>query len=382
MWISNTSIRQPVFTTMVISALVVFGLVSYRSLGIDLFPKVDFPIVTITAVLPGADPETVETDVTEHIEEAVNTISGVKTLRSTSSEGVSIVVIEFELERDVDQAAQDVRDKVSSIRRILPDDLEEPVIEKLDPDASPILALALAGNKPVKEITTFAKDVVKDRLERVNGVGSIEIVGGREREVRVWLSADRLAAYGLAVDDVTRALQVENMEIPGGRIELPDTELVVRTRGRIRTPADFGDIVVAQRRLRPDLRARPRLGGGRGRGRAQPVAAERRARGVAARPPAVGHQRRGGGRGAQGRHRRGAGGPAARLHDDHRERQLGVHRAVGGGGAVPPDGGRSLRGAGHLLLPAERDQHGHLGHRDPHVDHRHVHAHRRCSASR
>ncbi len=251
MWISNTSIRQPVFTTMVISALIVFGLVAYRSLGIDLFPKIDFPIVTITAILPGADPETVETDVTEHIEEAVNTISGVKTLRSTSSEGVSIVVIEFELERDVDQAAQDVRDKVSSIRRILPDDLEEPVIEKLDPDASPILALALAGNKPVKEITTFAKDVVKDRLERVNGVGSIEIVGGREREVRVWLSADRLAAYGLAVDDVTRALQLENMEIPGGRIELADTEFVVRTRGRIQTPADFGDIVVAQRASGP-----------------------------------------------------------------------------------------------------------------------------------
>jgi HAE1 family hydrophobic/amphiphilic exporter-1 len=251
MWISNTSIRQPVFTTMVISALVVFGLVAYRGLGIDLFPKVDFPIVTVTSILPGADPETVETDVTEHVEEAINTISGVKTLRSTSSEGVSIVVVEFELERPVDQAAQDVRDKVSSIRRLLPDDLEEPVIEKLDPDSSPILVLALAGNRPVGEITTFAKDVVKDRLERVSGVGSIEIVGGREREIRVWLSADRLAAYGLAVDDVTRALQMENLEIPGGRIELPDRELVVRTRGRIRTPADFGDIVVAQRPTGP-----------------------------------------------------------------------------------------------------------------------------------
>jgi len=247
MWISNTSIRQPVFTTMVISALVVFGVVAYRGLGIDLFPKVDFPIVTVTAVLPGADPETVETDVTEHLEEAINTISGVKTLRSTSSEGVAIVVIEFELEREVDVAAQDVRDKVSAIRRILPTDLEEPVIEKLDPDSSPIMAVALSGDRAARELTTFAKDVVKERLERVSGVGSIEIVGGREREIRVWLSADRLAAYGMAVDDVTRALTAENLEIPGGRIETPSREFVVRTRGRIERPADFGDIVVAQR---------------------------------------------------------------------------------------------------------------------------------------
>ncbi len=251
MWISNTSIRQPVFTTMVISALIVFGLVSYRALGIDLFPKVDFPIVTVTAILPGADPETVETDVTERIEEALNTIGGVKTLRSTSSEGVSIVVVEFELERDVEAAAQDVRDRIASIRRLLPEDLQDPVVEKLDPDASPILALALAGDKPVRDLTTFARDVVKDRLERVAGVGSIEVVGGREREVRVWLSADRLAAYNLAVDDVTRALQTENLEVPGGRIETTAQEFVVRTRGRIETPGDFADIVVAQRQTGP-----------------------------------------------------------------------------------------------------------------------------------
>ena len=251
MWVSNTSIRRPVFATMVISALIVFGLVSYRALGIDLFPKVDFPIVTVTAVLPGADPETMETDVTERLEEALNTIGGVKTLRSTSSEGVSIIVIEFDLERVVDAAAQDVRDKVSSTRRLLPTDVQEPVIEKLDPDAAPIIAVALAGARPIREITDYAKNVVKDRLERVSGVGSVEIVGGREREIRVWLSADRLAAYGLAVDDVTRSLQMENLEIPGGRIEMPATELVVRTRGRIQRPSDFADIIVAQRASGP-----------------------------------------------------------------------------------------------------------------------------------
>ncbi len=251
MFLSNTSIRQPVFTTMIISALIVFGLVSYSRLGVDLFPKVDFPIITVTTLLPGADPETVETDVSERLEEGLNTLSGIKTLRSQSSESVSMVFIEFELERDIDAAAQDVRDKVSSIRRLLPDDVEEPVIEKLDPDAAPIMAVALAAARPIAELTTYADDVVKERLERVSGVGSVEIVGGRKREIRAWLSADRLSAYGLTVDEVTRALQSENLELPGGRIETPGSELVVRTRGRIQRPEDFGDVLVAQRPTGP-----------------------------------------------------------------------------------------------------------------------------------
>ena len=251
MWISNTSIRQPVFTTMVIAALVVFGLISYGRLGVDLFPRIDFPIITVTTLLPGADPETMETDVTERLEEALNTLSGIRSLRSQSSESVSRVFVEFELDRDVDAGAQDVRDKVSSIRRLLPADIEEPVIEKLDPDAAPIMAIALAGQVPVRDLTTFADDVVKERLERVGGVGSVDIIGGREREVRVWIDASRLAAYSLAVDDVVRALQAENLEVPGGRIETADRELVVRTRGRLRRPADFGDIVVAERPAAP-----------------------------------------------------------------------------------------------------------------------------------
>jgi len=246
MWLSNTSIRQPVFTTMVIAAIVVFGVIAYRSLDVDMFPKVDFPIVTVTTLLPGADPETVETDVTERLEEALNTLSGIRILRSESGEGISVVIIEFELDREVDAAAQDVRDRVLSIRRLLPADIEEPVIEKLDPDAQPILALALSGNRPILELTRFADDVVKERLERVRGVGSVEIVGGRDREVRIWIRADRLSAYGLAVDDITRAIPTENLEIPGGRLDTGPTELVVRTRGRITRPDQFGDVIVAR----------------------------------------------------------------------------------------------------------------------------------------
>ncbi|MBI2835233.1 MAG: efflux RND transporter permease subunit [Acidobacteria bacterium] len=251
MWISNTSIKQPVFTTMVIAALAVFGLVSYNRLGVDLFPKIDFPVITVTTLLPGADPETVESDVTERLEEALNTLSGIKSLRSQSSESVSLLVIEFELDRNVDAAAQDVRDKVSAIRRMLPADVEEPVIEKLDPDAAPIIAVALAGHVPVRDLTTYADEIVKERLERVSGVGSVEIVGGREREIRIWIHADRLAAYGLAVDSLLRALQAENLEVPGGRIETGMRELVVRTRGRIQRPEDFGAVLVAERSTGP-----------------------------------------------------------------------------------------------------------------------------------
>ena len=251
MWISSTSIRQPVFTTMVISAIVVFGLVAYNGLGVDLFPKVDFPVVTVTTILPGADPETVETDVTERLEESLNTISGIKSLRSQSSESVSIVIVEFELERDVDEAAQDVRDKVSNIRRDLPDDVEPPVIQKMDPDAAPIMAVALSGARSIRELTEYADDVVKERLERVNGVGSVEVIGGREREIRVWISMDRLSAYELTVDDVVRALRLENLEVPGGRIETGPREIVVRTRGRIQHPDDFDRIVVTQRPTGP-----------------------------------------------------------------------------------------------------------------------------------
>lgn len=246
MWLSNTAIRQPVFTTMVISALIVFGLISYSSLGVDMFPKVEFPIVTVTTVLPGADPETVESDVTDVLEEALNTLGGIRILRSQSSESVSVVIVEFELDRDVNAAAQDVRDRMLAIRRNLPADIEEPIIEKLDPDAAPIMAVALSGSRPVLELTRFADDVIKERLERVSGVGSIEIVGGRDREIRIWIRPDRLAAHGLGVDDVIRSVQSENLEVPGGRIETGPRELVVRTRGRIQSPEQFGQIVVTR----------------------------------------------------------------------------------------------------------------------------------------
>lgn len=247
MKISETCIRRPVFASMMILALVVFGVVSYRTIGVDLFPDVDIPVVTVTVPFPGADPQTVETEVTDKVEEAVNTIAGIKTLRSESLEGLSQVFIEFELEIDVDVASQDVRDKVAAIRGDLPPDVEPPLIEKFDIDSAPILAIVLGGPVSIRELSEFADNQLKPRIENVDGVGNVRLVGKREREIRVWLRADRLRALGLTAEDVIEAFQAENVEPPGGRIETRDREIIVKTRGKVERVEQFGDIIVERR---------------------------------------------------------------------------------------------------------------------------------------
>ena len=181
MWLADTSIKRPVFATMMVMALVVFGVVSYPTIGVDLFPKVDFPIVNIKTVLRGASPEIMDVDVTDKIEEAVNTINGVKTISSMSAESVSVITVEFVLERDIDLAVQDVREKIAAIRSKLPTDIDEPVIEKVDPDASPVLWMALSGQKSVRDLSTYADEVLKEQLQRINEVGAIRMGGLRLR---------------------------------------------------------------------------------------------------------------------------------------------------------------------------------------------------------
>lgn len=245
MWLANTAIKRPVFATMVILALVILGAVSYPTIGVDLFPKVEFPMVSITTTLRGASPEIMDIDVTDKIEEAVNTINGVKTIISTSTEGISRVMVEFVLERDIDLAVQDVREKISLIRRQLPRDVDEPVIEKVDPDATPVMWLALSGEKSVRELSTYADEVLKEQLQRIEGVGAVRTGGLRLRQIRVWLDADRLRAYQLTAHDVSRALQQENIELPGGRIESTTKEYTVKIRGEITDVQDFNDLIVA-----------------------------------------------------------------------------------------------------------------------------------------
>ncbi|MCX7804734.1 MAG: efflux RND transporter permease subunit [Planctomycetota bacterium] len=245
MILSEIAVRRPVFTTMVISAIVVFGLVSFQRLGIDLFPKVDIPIVSIVTVLKGADPETIETTVTDPIEEAVNTISGIKALRSTSAENVSQVVIEFELEKDVDVAYQEVQAKVGAVRSKLPADIESPVIEKFDPDSAPIMSVLVSGDMPIYELTRLADREVKQVLERVRDVGSVRMVGGRERKIWLWLDREKLDAHGLCVQDVQAALAREHIEMSGGRVETGPVEITVKTKAEFEDASRFNGMVIS-----------------------------------------------------------------------------------------------------------------------------------------
>ncbi len=251
MKISEICVRRPVFATMLVGVLVVLGFASYYGLGVDLFPNIDLPIVTVTTTLQGSSPEEIETTVTKPIEEAVNTVSGIDELRSTSREGVSQVVIRFLLERNGEEAAQDVRDRVSTIIKNLPDGTDPPVIVKFDIDAAPVMTVAVSGNRDLREITKIADDQIKQNLETVNGVGAVLIVGGRKRAVNVYLNPSRVEGFGLTVPQVRAALQAQNLEIPGGRVDTGTRELVLRTMGRMPKVEDFQRLIVANIGGRP-----------------------------------------------------------------------------------------------------------------------------------
>ncbi|HEV2860903.1 MAG TPA: efflux RND transporter permease subunit [Pyrinomonadaceae bacterium] len=245
--LAEICVRRPVFATMLILSLTVVGLFSFSSLGVDLFPKIDLPTITITVVNPGAGPQEVETEITDKVEAAVNTISGIDELRSTSVEGVSQVFVTFILDKNVDVAAQEVRDKVGLIRGDLPETAEDPIIQKLDTDAAPVVRIAVSANKSLREVTDIADKEIKERIESINGVGNVEIVGGAMREIHVWVDPDKMRAYNVTVPEVVAAVRSQNMEVPGGRVDEGTRELTVRTMGRITNPAEFNNIAVASR---------------------------------------------------------------------------------------------------------------------------------------
>jgi hydrophobic/amphiphilic exporter-1 (mainly G- bacteria), HAE1 family len=252
-WLASISVRRPVFATVIILSLTVVGAFAFMRLGLDRFPKVDFPTVVVTTRLPGAAPEEVETEITDKIEEAVNTISSIDELRSNSSEGVSQVIISFLLEKDADIAAQEVRDRVNRVLPLLPRTIDQPTVEKFDPDSAPVLTLSVSADKPLRDITEYADKTLRRQLESVSGVGQVVVVGGRARQVNVLMDADRLRAYNLTVTDVTKALQNQNAEIPGGRVEQGATSVTLRTRGRVQSVPAFGAIVVKQQEGHPVL---------------------------------------------------------------------------------------------------------------------------------
>jgi HAE1 family hydrophobic/amphiphilic exporter-1 len=243
--LAEVSIRRPVFATMLILALVVVGAASYARLGVDRFPSVDLPTVSVRTQLPGASTEEVESEISKRIEEVVNTVQGIDELRSISGPGSSIVIVTFNLDRDIDAAAQDVRDRVATVLRDLPDDATPPIISKFDNDSQPVLTVALSGDRTIRELTELADKTVKVRLERSSGVGEVRIVGGLERAVNVWVEADRLTAYRLPITAVRDALARQNTDAPGGNVTRGAREETLRTIGRLDTARAFEEVVVA-----------------------------------------------------------------------------------------------------------------------------------------
>jgi hydrophobe/amphiphile efflux-1 (HAE1) family protein len=245
MKLADISIQRPVFATMMILALLVLGLFSYFKLNIDQFPDVDFPYVTATSVLPGAGPQQIETDVTKKIEDAVNTIGGIDHIQSVSQENVSLVIIQFKLEVDGKQAAQDVREKIAAIRADLPTDMEDPVIQRIDPASRPIFTLTISGNRSEKEITTYTKNVIKKSLENVPGVGRVDLVGGADREIQIEVDIARLQAFNLSIQDVIQNVSLSNVEIPAGNLIAGSRQLLLRTMGKYTSVQDLEKVILA-----------------------------------------------------------------------------------------------------------------------------------------
>jgi HAE1 family hydrophobic/amphiphilic exporter-1 len=250
--LSGVAIRRPVFTAMMMLGLIVLGIFSYRRLSIDQFPNVDIPVVTVQTTYPGASAETIEREVTERMEQAFNPVEGVDRITSVSLEGVSQVIVEFDLGRSADLGAQDIRSKIETIRRDLPEDIDPPVVQKFDPASQPIISLALSSDRlPLVRLTALADEDIRRALENVRGVGEVRLAGGLERQIRVYLRPDRLQSLGVSVPEVMNALRAQNLEAPAGRLERGATETLVRVTGRITDPTQFNDIIVSNRDATP-----------------------------------------------------------------------------------------------------------------------------------
>jgi len=240
-------VRRPVFATMLILALMVIGAFTFSTLGLDLFPKIDLPTVVVTTNNPGASAEEIETEITKRVEDAINTTSGIDSIASTSIEGTSTVVVQFSLDKSGDVAAQEVRDKVNRIIPDLPETTKTPVVQKMDPDAAPVMQIVVSSPRPLRDVTEIADKQIRPRLENIKGVGQIQIVGGLKREIRIWVDPEKMRAYNLPITDVTNALKQQNMDLPAGSVNAGEQELSVRTLGRLVDPAQFNEIAIARR---------------------------------------------------------------------------------------------------------------------------------------
>ena len=255
MWFTQVSLKNPVFATMVMLALVVLGLFSLQRLQVDQFPNIDFPVVVVISDYPGASPEIVESEVSKKIEEGVNSIAGINALTSRSYEGQSVVVIEFGLHIDGRKAAEDVREKVAAVKPLLRTEVKEPRVLRFDPSARAIWSVAVlpdntaANGKTLSpvELTNWAEQNFKRKLENVRGVGSVTLVGGTKREINIYLDPKALESFGVTPDQVVSAVRNENQDLPVGNIRSLEQERVIQIAARMQRPEDFGKIIVARK---------------------------------------------------------------------------------------------------------------------------------------
>jgi len=243
--LAEICIHRPVFATMIVLSLVVVGAAGFFKLGVDRFPSVDLPTVSVRIGLPGGSPEEVESLITQQVEEVVNTVDGISELRSVSGQGTSFVIATFKLDRNLESATQDIRDRVNTLGRRLPEDATPPVIQKFDNDSTPVLTIALSADRSLRELTELADKTVRVQLERVGGVGQVQVVGGLDRAINVWIDAERLAAYQISIAQVRQALERQNADVPGGILTTNKEELTLRTLGRFTDPKQFDDLVIA-----------------------------------------------------------------------------------------------------------------------------------------
>ncbi len=247
MFLPEISIKRPVTATMLVMALVIFGLIGLSRLGVSLYPDIDDPVVTVTTVWQNARPEEVDNEITDILEDAVSGVSGIKHIASQSMEGRSRIAVTFELTKDIDVAAQEVRDKVSARLRRLPGNADVPVVDKLDINAQPIMWLAVTGQRAIEDLTYIADVQIRPLLQKIEGVGEVSVGGGREKQIHIRLMRERLAAYGIGVDEVIRAIRSQHMEIPGGKIDSGEKEFLIRTVGEFETAEAFADLIVTHR---------------------------------------------------------------------------------------------------------------------------------------
>lgn len=243
-WLAALCVRRPVFATVLVLILSVVGIVAYGKLGLDFFPKIEAPIVTVTTRLPGASPQELESQVTDKLEESLGTLGGIDEMRSSSAEGVSIVTLSFNLEKNADVAAQEVRDKVNLTLPVLPKGIEQPTVTRLDPTASPVLYVAVIADKPLREVTEIADKTVRRALQNAPGVGSVSLLGDRKRQINVQLDLVKMRAYGISAAEIQRALAAQNVQLPGGSIDTGPNRIGLRIEGRVDQPAQLRDLVI------------------------------------------------------------------------------------------------------------------------------------------